>query len=103
MNCQNCEDGYHRQCTPTIHFLDPNTDLPTMRTCECMHIETTCEACEDKGWLHAYNTDKDINEIQRCDSCGMIVDDAAAAKIHDATCGCAWKHFLKGEFINDKT
>lgn len=43
-----------------------------------------CEACHDNGWLHASNDG--VHEIQRCDSCEMIVDDAAATRIHDATC-----------------
>lgn len=47
-----------------------------------------CDACHDKGWLHASNDG--VHEIQRCDSCEMIVKDSYATRIHAATCGCNW-------------
>lgn len=49
-----------------------------------------CDACGGFGWLHAFNTDKDKNEIQRCDSCAIIVSDEAASFIHSTSCKCDW-------------
>jgi hypothetical protein len=53
-------------------------------------VNEKCKACADKGFLHAFNADTVKHEIQRCDSCGMIVDDVAATKMHTATCECEW-------------
>ncbi len=37
-----------------------------------------CPECEDKGWIHAFNTDTRKHEIQRCDDCEEFDSDAAA-------------------------
>jgi hypothetical protein len=49
--------------------------------------ESRCEACQGRGWLLAFNTDRRVYEIQRCDACDRYASDekagdAAAPLIH---------------------
>ena len=37
-----------------------------------------CELCLNKGWIWIYNTSTDIEEIQKCDDCGMFESDQEA-------------------------
>lgn len=45
-----------------------------------------CEECDFKGWCH-WN---EPFEIERCDNCGFLEDDEAAAVAHARDCGCDW-------------
>jgi hypothetical protein len=50
---------------------------------------TDCEACGGRGWLLSLNTDRDVYEVQRCDTCFQFETDrgageTAAAIIEDA-------------------
>lgn len=40
-----------------------------------------CEACGDRGWILAFNTDRRVTEIQRCDACDRFASDEAAAEM----------------------
>tara|TARA_R100001510_G_C7630432_1_gene189380 strand:- start:999 stop:1163 length:165 start_codon:yes stop_codon:yes gene_type:complete len=37
-----------------------------------------CEECNDKGWIDAYNTNTNTQEIQRCDECKVFASDKDA-------------------------
>jgi hypothetical protein len=39
-----------------------------------------CAACGDRGWILAFNTDRRVTEIQRCDTCQVYDSDEEAAK-----------------------
>jgi len=42
--------------------------------------QTKCEACSDRGWLLAFNADRQITEIQRCDACERFKTDTQAGE-----------------------
>jgi len=39
-----------------------------------------CEACRSRGWLLAFNADRQIYEIQRCDTCQRFDSDKEAGE-----------------------
>lgn len=40
--------------------------------------EPSCEECNDKGWIDTYNTNTNVQEIQRCDECKVFTSDDKA-------------------------
>lgn len=43
--------------------------------------KTKCEACEGRGWLLSWNVDRDVFEIQRCDTCWQFETDREAGEV----------------------
>ena len=37
-----------------------------------------CNECNDKGWIDTYNTNTNVQEIQRCDECKVFASDKEA-------------------------
>ncbi|MGO8931263.1 MAG: hypothetical protein ACLQU3_30780 [Limisphaerales bacterium] len=73
---------------PRTHLFSPHTDqcLYCGKSAEDDAIENTpcgsdqpepCEACGDKGWLLADNSDHGLR-IERCDACQKFANDQAA-------------------------
>lgn len=87
--CINCHAGRHEICGRIETFETHDMQIHYY-PCKCPHL-TVCEACKDTGWLHSVKSETGLREIQRCDSCYMIVDDDAAYRIHAATCKCNWQ------------
>lgn len=51
-------------------------------------VEVSC--CNGKGWLHM-NGDGPDGDVQRCDECETLPDDAAAGAAHEKDCNCGMK------------
>jgi hypothetical protein len=53
----------------------------------------TCATCHGRGWLLSYNVDREIYEIEKCDTCDRFDSDRhagdAAAPIIEATLALA--------------
>ena len=45
---------------------------------EEMKYARSCEECNDKGWIDTYNTNTNVQEIQRCDECKVFTSDDKA-------------------------
>ena len=37
-----------------------------------------CELCNGVGWIDTFNTDREVQEIQKCDDCNIFKDDVRA-------------------------
>ena len=61
------EHNIHDEIVPT------NTGDITM-------TEERCEQCHSKGWIYTFNTEKFVDEIQKCDDCNKYSTDFDAIR-----------------------
>ena len=38
----------------------------------------TCDLCNGAGWIDTFNTDREVQEIQKCDNCNIYKTDEQA-------------------------
>lgn len=70
-------------------LIDPTRrNLPELLRLTDLQPRTTCDACEDRRYLHIHYDARGL-EIERCDQCcNGVLNDEDAVVLHRVHCGC---------------